>query len=122
MAIRTTCNVSTGHAPLALLTGRDFLTPFQVEMNGAPDIDQAITGQEALREANRKEGCNERLARAQCVGNFRRVCDRRLPFFAVGGGDVNVEIYTQSMKPGKGAGAQGREQFRNLQISNKKGR
>ena len=40
MAMRTTKNVSTGYAPLALLTCRDFLTPIQVELNGAPEIPE----------------------------------------------------------------------------------
>ena len=53
MAMSTTRNVSAGYAPLALLTGRDFLTPIHVEMGGVPDIDQAITEQGGLKEGNR---------------------------------------------------------------------
>ena len=55
MAIRTTVNFSTGFAPLAPLTGRDFVTPMRVELNGMEEMDEAGLAARAEREgADRK--------------------------------------------------------------------
>ena len=82
MAIRTSVNFSTGFAPLALLTGRDFVTPMHVELNGMEEMDEAEMAAQADREeANQKASGNLDLEFEQYVANYQRICNPKLPFF-----------------------------------------
>ena len=58
MAMRTSICFSTGYAPLALLTGRDFATPSQVALNGEEEIDD-LEEQIARDDADEKTSANE---------------------------------------------------------------
>ena len=78
--MRTSICFSTGYAPLALLTGRDFVTPSQVALNGEEEIGD-LEEQIAQDDANEKTSANEDLEYEEIVSTYRRICDPKLPFF-----------------------------------------
>ena len=96
MAIRTSINFSTGFAPLSLLTGRDFVSPMFVALNGVEDIDgDELEEQFAREDANRKAAGNDELEYEEYVFNYQRICNPKLPFFLdddSGGDDVATPV------------------------------
>ena len=100
MAMRTTTSASTGYAPLALLTCRDFVTPIQVELSGAYHIDEDdLRTQEAREDANRKAADNGALELGDFVKNYERICDPKLPFYLQ---DESEEEYAEAAQAGGG--------------------
>ena len=71
MAIRTSVNFSAGFAPLALLTGRDLVTPMHVELNVTPMDEAEMAAQAEMAEANQKASGNLDLEFEQYVANYK---------------------------------------------------
>ena len=78
--MRTSICFPSGYAPLALLTGRDFVTPSQVALNGEEEIDD-LEEQIAQDDANEKTSANEDLEYEEIASTYRRICNPKLPFF-----------------------------------------
>ena len=76
MAIRTTVNVATGYAPLALSTGRDVVTPIDVELSGhLPEINEKdLDAQGENEAANTKDGEILAAEEERFLQAYKKIC------------------------------------------------